>query len=253
MFNHEAYQRRLDELKEDVRTHLQAMPRITYATWHSDVSLRYGRFLAARAAEQLQRAIDLFPGYEHVDDKQKHRDYCASEIMGVIAGMHASSALIRGAVLTSDPVGAEAMMRIYDEANKPHVDLPMPVLAVEPTDEQLQAFTAALRKRGPGEAVMILDKDACEPASVPPCREATDEEMRQFAESIPAPCEPESCDAFRKRVHLAAKVARADAPMLQTISMSSGSLLDHYGHVYGLVRAGAIAVAPPGSAPLAHD
>lgn len=119
MFNHEAYQRRLDELKEDVRGLSDQLQGLDREVWHKDVSLRYGRFLARNTHTQLQRAIDAFGGYDHVDDKQKHRDYCAAELMGVIAGIHASSSLIRGSVLIADPVGAEAMMRIYEEVNGP--------------------------------------------------------------------------------------------------------------------------------------
>jgi hypothetical protein len=118
-FNHAAYQRRLDELKGDVRGMSSQFDQADYTFWHKDVSLRYGRWLAMRTQDQLQRAIAMLPNIEHVDDKMKHRAYCAQELMGVVAGLHASSAMIRGAVLIDDPVGAEAMMRIYDEANAP--------------------------------------------------------------------------------------------------------------------------------------
>jgi hypothetical protein len=125
MFNHQAYQTRLDEIKKEITT-------ADDQTWLMDVSLRYGRFLAERSLEQLARVIDqVFPAYELVDDKQKHRDYCANEIMGVVSGMYSSSALIRGAVKIGDPLGAEAMMRIYAEANSaPKSTEPAP-MAVE--------------------------------------------------------------------------------------------------------------------------
>lgn len=123
-FNHEAYQRRLDELKEDVRGLSDQLQGLDREVWHKDVSLRYGRFLAQRSVEQLQRATSMFAGYDHVDDKQKHRDYCGQELMGVVAGIHAAAALVRGAVLTSDPVGVEAMMRIYEEVNGPKAQTP---------------------------------------------------------------------------------------------------------------------------------
>lgn len=119
MFNHEAYQQRLDELKEEIRAMVVQFDQANLEFWHKDVSLRYGRFLAQRGHEQMQRVIDILPGYDHVDDKQKHRDHCAAELMGCVASIHASSAMIRGAVLIADPIGAEGTMRIYDEANVP--------------------------------------------------------------------------------------------------------------------------------------
>ena len=110
MFNNEAYQKRLDEIKAEIT-------QSDDQTWLMDVSLRYGRWLAARALEQLGRVVEqVFPAYDMVPDKQKHRDYCAGELMGVVASMHASSTLIRGVVKIADPIGAEASMRIYAEA-----------------------------------------------------------------------------------------------------------------------------------------
>lgn len=117
MFNHEAYQRRLDEIKEEIRAMVVQFDQANLEFWHKDVSLRYGRFLAQRGIEQMQRVIDIFGGYDHIDDKQKHRDYCAAELMGCVASIHASSALIRGAVLAADPIGAQAMMQLYETAN----------------------------------------------------------------------------------------------------------------------------------------
>lgn len=118
MFNNEGYQRRLDELKESIRRGLdEELGPLRQADWAKDVSLRYGRFLARNTVQQLERAVAAFVAYDHVDDKQKHRDYCAAELMGVVAGLHAASAIIRGSVVIADPIGAEAMMRIYEEAN----------------------------------------------------------------------------------------------------------------------------------------
>jgi hypothetical protein len=132
MFNHEAYQRRLDEIKKEITTGDDQ-------TWLMDVSLRYGRFLAARARDQLNTVIDLFPGIDVVQDKQKHRNYCAEQIMGVVAGMYSSSALIRGAVKIGDPLGAEAMMRIFAEAgfkrDAPDAANAAAVAVAEPTSE----------------------------------------------------------------------------------------------------------------------
>jgi hypothetical protein len=128
MFNHDAYQRRLDELKEDVRAMVVQFDQANLEFWHKDVSLKYGRFLAQRGFEQMERAVQAFGAYEHVDDKQKHRDYCANELMGVVASIHASSALIRGAVLAADPIGAQAMMQLYEAANP----MPLPKKADTP-------------------------------------------------------------------------------------------------------------------------
>lgn len=132
-FNVEAYQRRLDELKLEIRESVErrlldtveasqgSIPELLCSEdlhhWEKDVSLRYGRFLAQRTLEQFQRAVANFSGIEFVDDKQKHREHSAAELMGVVSGLHAASAMIRGQVLIADPVGAEAMMRIYEEAN----------------------------------------------------------------------------------------------------------------------------------------
>lgn len=109
MFNHDAYNARLAEIKTEITIGDDQ-------TWLMDVSLRYGRWLAERARDQLQTVVDLFPGIDVVQDKQKHRNYCAEQIMGVVAGMYSSSALIRGAIKIADPLGAEAMMRVFAEA-----------------------------------------------------------------------------------------------------------------------------------------
>lgn len=136
MFNNEAYQRRLDELKETIRGDL-IYNAVDREQWNKDVSLRYGRFLARNTADQLSRTIMSFAAAEHVADKQKHRDYCAQELMGVVAGLHAASAMIRGAVVIADPIGAEAMMRIYEEANgTPRETAPAPM--VTEADEEFR-------------------------------------------------------------------------------------------------------------------
>ena len=100
------------------------MDQATFIEWQKDVALRYARFLANRSLEQMQRAVHAFGGYDLVEDRQKHREYCAGELMGVVAGIHAASAMMRGAVVGADPIGAEAMMRIYAEANDPKANGP---------------------------------------------------------------------------------------------------------------------------------
>jgi hypothetical protein len=152
MFNHDAYNARLAEIKTEITTGDDQ-------TWLMDVSLRYGRFLAERARDQLQTVIDLFPGIDVVADKQKHRNYCAEQIMGVVAGMYSSSAMIRGAVKIGDPLGAEAMMRIFAEAgfkkDDPNAGAAAAVAAArpapEPDDQSAGAFAeATAREIGPG-------------------------------------------------------------------------------------------------------
>lgn len=124
MFNHEAYQRRLDEIRAIVKVAIAEMDAEVFQAWQKDVGLRYARFLAERAMEQLQRAVATLNSYEIVEDKQKHREYCAAELMGVVSAIHAASAMVRGAVVSSDSIGAEAMMRIYKEANEPQAQAP---------------------------------------------------------------------------------------------------------------------------------
>lgn len=117
MFNHEAYNERLKQIRVVVEMAIMELNREDHAAWEAEVSFRYARFLAHRAFEQMERCLQAFGGYDIVPDKQKHREYCAAELMGVVSGIHASSAMMRGAVKCADAVGAEAMMRIYDEAN----------------------------------------------------------------------------------------------------------------------------------------
>lgn len=118
MFNHEAYNARLAQLRAVVKLATDDMDPATFMEWQKDVGLRYARFLVLRTFEQMQRAIDSMGAYELVEDKQKHREFCAGELMGVVSGIHAASALMRGAVLPGDPIAAEAMMRIYAEVNE---------------------------------------------------------------------------------------------------------------------------------------
>jgi hypothetical protein len=118
MFNNVAYNARLAQIRTVVQMAVDEMLPGVFVTWQKDVGLRYARFLAQRSLEQLQRAVDATRAYDMMEDKQKHREYCANELMGVVAGMHAASALMRGAVIPADAIGAEAMMRIYDEANQ---------------------------------------------------------------------------------------------------------------------------------------
>lgn len=153
MFNHEAYQQRLDELKEEIRGMVMQFDQANLEFWHKDVSLRYGRFLAQRGHEQMQRVIDILPGYDHVDDKQKHRDHCAAELMGCVASIHASSAMIRGAVLVADPIGAEGMMRIYDEANAaPKQTAPAPMVAESDDSYRPRVWIEATEAHASSEA-----------------------------------------------------------------------------------------------------
>lgn len=130
-FNMEAYQRRLEAIKGTISAD-ELCGNEPDSAWAKDVSLRYGRFLAQRTLEQLQRAVENFAGIEFVPDKQKHREWSASELMGTVSGLHAASAMIRGAVVVADPIGAEAMMRIYEEANTPKGEECAPVADASP-------------------------------------------------------------------------------------------------------------------------
>jgi hypothetical protein len=119
VFNHEAYNERLKQIRVVVQLAVDDMPPGVFVTWQKDVGLRYSRFLAERGLEQMQRVVQSMGAYELMEDKQKHRNYCAQELMGIVAGIHAASALMRGAVIPADAIGAEAMMRIYQEVNEP--------------------------------------------------------------------------------------------------------------------------------------
>lgn len=172
MFNHDAYNARLAEIKKEITTGDDQ-------TWLMDVSLRYGRFLAERARDQLQTVIDIFPGIDIVPDKQKHRNYCAEQIMGVVAGMYSSSALIRGAIKIADPLGAEAMMRIFAEAGFKKED-PVIAKASAAYDRQYPENKAEYQGRMPDGQHAASDPVA-RPASAP------DDQATGFAEATIGP------------------------------------------------------------------
>lgn len=107
MFNTHDWEKALEAKKAEVEQHPDKR-------WLQTVNLRYGAFLAGQAKRQIERLEQFGMG---VMTEPKGRAYAASELMTACSTLHAASALIQGNVITPDPMGAEAMMRLHDQAN----------------------------------------------------------------------------------------------------------------------------------------
>jgi len=107
MFNTQDWEKALEAKKAEIEQHPDKR-------WLQTVNLRYGAFLAGQAKRHIERLEQFGMG---VMTEPKGRTYAASELMTACSTLHAASALIQGNVITPDPVGAEAMMRLHDQAS----------------------------------------------------------------------------------------------------------------------------------------
>jgi hypothetical protein len=109
MFNSVQWEADLKGMKDEI----EASPD---KGWIGTVNLRYGFFML----DQVKRQVEVIQRGEHARDWTKQaRDLYADETIKACSIMHAASALIRGAVITPDPLTCEAMMRLHARATTP--------------------------------------------------------------------------------------------------------------------------------------
>jgi hypothetical protein len=104
MFNHEAWAEQLADMKAQI----QSGP----PDWLKTVNARYGAFMVDQTVRQIETIMRQRGQATLPDADKRLLNHVADELMKTCSMLHAGAALIRGAVISPDPLQCEAVMRL---------------------------------------------------------------------------------------------------------------------------------------------